>query len=281
MALKNVFISESAVSSNASISAKNPNTIEFIAVLQEADTPNRNGRIYPKEALERALQAPQIQERLRNLNFFIEAGHPPADASIARQTSINPKNIAAIVKELWWEGNLLKGRIQTADTAIGRDMKGLIEQGSRVAFSLRAQASLGRDHVTGKQVVQDPINIVTYDWVVNPSHEKAYLESIAETTRDFLFNRSGVQTLTESAILYENGRVFEESEEVVVEEINYLRFSNKKVKMLNEMYRFNPEDSMVVSNGIALIESADGTKRMKTTVADYALKDIRHKLRNL
>ena len=63
-------INESAYSSMAQVSKRNPNTIEFIAVLQEAGVKNRNGRIYLKEVLDSALRSPYIQERLRTKSFL-------------------------------------------------------------------------------------------------------------------------------------------------------------------------------------------------------------------
>ena len=39
--------------------------------------------------------------------------------------TIDLRNVAFIIKEIWWEGDLLKGRCETANTAVGRDMKGL------------------------------------------------------------------------------------------------------------------------------------------------------------
>ena len=47
---------ESAISSSAVVEKKNSDTITFIATLQEADAPNRNGRIYPKRLIEREVK---------------------------------------------------------------------------------------------------------------------------------------------------------------------------------------------------------------------------------
>lgn len=42
--------------------------------LQDADTLNRNKRIYPKSVLENALKAPYVQERLMTKTWYGEAG---------------------------------------------------------------------------------------------------------------------------------------------------------------------------------------------------------------
>ena len=58
--MANCIIHESAQFGDVSIQKRNPNTIEFITVLQEANKSNRNGRIYPKAVLEKALNAPNV-----------------------------------------------------------------------------------------------------------------------------------------------------------------------------------------------------------------------------
>jgi hypothetical protein len=279
---KSFMINESAFSAEPVISKKNPNTVEFIAVLQEADKPNRNGRIYYKSVLEQALQAPYVQERLRTKSFFCEAGHP-TDTSVQRQMTIDQRNIAAIVKEFWWEGNLLKAKVETADTAIGRDMKGLIEQGSRVAFSLRAQGNVHHDPMLNATVVESPIQIATYDWVVNPSHDKAFLESICEDTKCSMFGSNLAPTqlvLAESVNLFESGRVISLNEITKpAEAIDYAKHFGKKVKALSEAYIYSPKDKLTVDGRFAILTNQNATR--KTMLEDYLLKDLRHRISKL
>jgi hypothetical protein len=287
--MRNFLINESAISAEPTISKKNKNTVEFIAVMQEADKPNRNGRVYYKSVLEQALQSPYVQERLRTKSMYVESGHP-FDTSVQRQMTIDQRNIAAIIKEFWWEGNLLKARLETADTAIGRDMRGLIEQGSRVAFSLRAQGNVHRDEKLGVTVVEAPIQIATYDWVVNPSHDKAFLETICEDTRCGLFGikeskslvlNESVSLLSESARLYEEGRLIplSETESNEVLAFDYTKTYFKKIKPLSEAYVYDPKDILKVDGKFGLLEN--GNVRKKVMLEDYLLKDIRHRILNL
>jgi len=276
--MNNFLINESAMSAAPAISRKNANTIEFIAVLQEADRPNRNGRMYPKSVLEQALQAPYVQERLRTKSMFVEAGHP-ADTSVQRQMTIDQRNIAAIIKEFWWEGNLLKAKVETANTAIGRDMMGLIEQGSRVAFSLRAQGNVHRDERLGLTIVEAPVQIATYDWVVNPSHDKAFLESICEETKFGFFGKQMQLSLVESAELFEQGNLIPLNEVAERKVVDYAKNYGKKIKPLSETYVYNPEDKLTVDGNFAILESDETTK--KVMLEDYLLKDIRNRIANL
>jgi hypothetical protein len=278
--MHNFLIQESAFSAAPVIQKKNPNTVEFIAVLQEADRPNRNGRIYYKTVLEQALQAPYVQERLRTNSFYCEAGHP-ADTSVQRQMTIDQRNIACLIKEFWWEGNLLKARVETANTSIGRDMKGLIEQGSRVAFSLRAQGNVHHDPQINATIVESPIQIATYDWVVNPSHDKAFLENICEDTRCSMFGvkESKSLVLAESVKLYESGRIIALNEVTQPVVHDYAKNFWKKVKPLAEAYVHDPKDRLVVAEKVATVQNDNVTK--KVVLEDFLLKDIRHRILKL
>lgn len=279
----NFVINESAMTSSASISKKNPNTVEFIAVLQEADRPNRNGRVYKKEVLEQALNAPYVQERIRTKSFYCECNHP-AEASVQRQMTIDQRNIACLIKEFWWEGNLLKGKLETCDTAIGRDMKGLIEQGCKVAFSLRAQGNVHQDPATGLTIVESPIQICTYDWVVNPSHDKAFLETVCEAAyNSFTYGNkfaSKEMALCEAANVFENGALISINETVVNETVDYTKTFYKKIKTVNEMYIYNEKDEIININENTVMLSSDG-KTKKVILEDYLVKDMRDMIMKL
>lgn len=277
--MENFLIRESAFAAAPVVAAKNRDTIKFVAVMQEANVPNRNGRIYRKEVLEQALQSPYVQERLRTRSFYVEAGHP-TDTSVQRQMTIDQRNICAIVEEFWWEGNLLKAKLETANTAVGRDMKGLIEQGSKVAFSLRAQGNVHHDARLGATIVEAPIQIATYDWVVNPSHDKAFLESICEATMVSLFRGKHQTALMESAKLYEEGSIMPLKEVAgITPTVDYAKNFWKKVKPVEEAYVYNPDDKMVVEGKFAIL--TNGTETKKVVLEDYLLKDLRYKLANL
>lgn len=176
--MKNVIINEAAIETSAQVTNIDRDYIDFIAILQTADERNRNGRIYPKHVLENAIRSEYIQERLANGGIPGEAGHP-LDQNIRRQMYIDQRNISHLILDLWWEGNDLKAKIRTAKTAAGKDLKGLIESGYRPSFSLRAQGRVERD-ASGNIVVQEPIKICTWDWVINPSHKRAFMENLCE-----------------------------------------------------------------------------------------------------
>lgn len=279
----NLIIQESAFNSEISSKRKLPSgCIEFIAVLQEADRPNRNGRIYPKRVLEKALESPYVKEKLRTKTFYSEAGHP-LDTSLQRQTTIDQRNIACIVTDIWWEGNLLKGRVETANTAVGHDMAGLIEQGSCVAFSLRAQGNVHKNSVTGLVEVEDGLMIFAYDWVVTPSHDKAFMERICEDTIMSLYNTSREnltsRILCEAEDLYMNGNIYDPREIEDVTELDYTKAYTPKFKKVVDMYTPEPEDKVISINPKETIIKNEKTKTVKKILTeDYLVKDFRKKI---
>lgn len=282
--MANCIIHESAQFGDVSIQKRNPNTIEFITVLQEANKSNRNGRIYPKAVLEKALNAPNIRERLATKTWFGEAGHP-MDTSVQRQMTIDMRNIAFIIKEIWWEGDLLKGRLETADTAVGRDMKGLIEQGCRVAFSLRAQGNVHTNPVTGIVEVEDGLQILGYDWVQVPSHAKAFMEKICEATALAMYktakNKLSPMVLCESEDLFINGEVYDPSNEVNPTELDYTKNYTPKFKKVEDMYVPEDDDEVIsMDTDTTLIKNESKNVFKKVLTEDYLVKDIRSRILN-
>ena len=282
--MANCIIHESAQFGDVSIQKRNPNTIEFITVLQEANKSNRNGRIYPKAVLEKALNAPNIRERLATKTWFGEAGHP-MDTSVQRQMTIDMRNIAFIIKAIWWEGDLLKGRLETADTAVGRDMKGLIEQGCRVAFSLRAQGNVHTNPVTGIVEVEDGLQILGYDWVQVPSHAKAFMEKICEATALAMYktakNKLSPMVLCESEDLFINGEVYDPSNEVNPTELDYTKNYTPKFKKVEDMYVPEDDDEVIsMDTDTTLIKNESKNVFKKVLTEDYLVKDIRSKILN-
>ncbi|QXN67889.1 hypothetical protein FPHOBKDP_00135 [Listeria phage LPJP1] len=170
---KGYIIMESVTESKPKIIDKTLNNVLFETELQEADAPEQKNRIYDRRAIDEAIQNPIVQEKIKNRTFFGEAGHP-LNTDNRRQLYIDQRNISHIVTEAKFDGNRLIGRVETADTSVGRDMKGLINQGSKAAFSMRGIGNIIKPD--GKyQRVHSPLMICCYDWVVIPSHPNSYM----------------------------------------------------------------------------------------------------------
>jgi len=139
------------------------NIVTIKATLQEADEVNRNGRKYPKKVLDSGIKSDYIQERLKTKTLYGESGHP-TQADVQRQLSIDHERISHIITEMKWEGNLLKGVIESALTPVGKAFGGLIKQGSKVAFSMRGTGNISESK-KGYVEVKSPLKLFCYDWV--------------------------------------------------------------------------------------------------------------------
>lgn len=283
--MSNFIIQESATISTLRNVEKTPlGTIRFIAVMQEANRPNRNKRIYPKEIMEQALRADYIRERLDGRTLYGEAGHP-LDFSVQRQTNIDQRNIAMLIEKLWWEGDLLMGQCETANTAAGHDMAGLIEQGSKIGISLRAQGGVERDPMTGYNRVKPGMQIVTWDWVVCPSHDKAFIQSILPETKMAMFGSENpsAEKIQEAQMLFESGQIFTiNAEENTIITEDYIAGYNKKLRAQNEIY-FAKEGDVLLTESIDgnHAEVKNGNTIKKVILEDFLTQDLRKAIANL
>ena len=73
------------------------------AVLQKYDTPNKNGRIYPKHLLQREDQ--KYQQIIKNGGALNELNHPTSSL-------IDLDRVSHSILETWWEGKVLMGKIK-------------------------------------------------------------------------------------------------------------------------------------------------------------------------
>ena len=92
-------------------SKSKPGVFEVEGIMQRASAQNQNGRVYKKEILERETKR-YIEEFVNNGNAFGELDHP--DKPI-----VELKNASHIVKELWWQGDDLMGKVELLHTPAG------------------------------------------------------------------------------------------------------------------------------------------------------------------
>ena len=143
-------------------------------VLQDADNLNRNRRYYAKEELFPALESSRIKELIKNRSFFGEASHPMSQ-DLSRQQTIDLGRVSHEILELKTEGNLVKGIVKATPTKFGKEFNDFVLDGTKPAFSLRALGSIAN---TKRGAEVKNINIITWDWVIFPSHQVAYMQQI-------------------------------------------------------------------------------------------------------
>lgn len=144
------------------------------AVLQKFDTPNKNGRIYPKHLLERENQKYQII--IQKGGALNELNHPSSSL-------IDLDRVSHSILETWWEGKILMGKIKLFTSPGWRKMGIVSTKGDQAAMLLMNGATLGISsrgvgslkNVRGENVVQDDFELVCFDLVSSPSTPGAYV----------------------------------------------------------------------------------------------------------
>lgn len=142
--------------------------------LQDMDVENRNRRIYAKADLEPEINGPRMTELIRTGNFKGHAGHPLSNDLVVQQT-IDPKLVCVKFLKVWVEGNLVKAQYKGTNNALGQEFDDNLRDGEKPAFSLRALGSI--ENIDGKAYVKN-IKIITWDYVIYPSHKRAYTDKI-------------------------------------------------------------------------------------------------------
>jgi hypothetical protein len=138
-------------------------------VVQRADAKNQNGRVYPKETLEREVEK-YMEGPIAENRALGELDHP--DSSI-----INLKNVCHNIRGLWWEGDDLIGKIEILPTPSGNILKELFLNNITVGISSRGMGSvkqLGENTVE----VQDDFELLCWDFVSTPSTQGAFMKPV-------------------------------------------------------------------------------------------------------
>ena len=141
-------------------------------VFMQAETKNRNGRIYPKEVLVKEAKR-YTKEFIESKRAFGELGHPDGP-------TVNLERVSHMITELVEVDQNFMGRAKIIDTPYGKIVKNLIDEGARLGVSSRGMGSLkpGKD---GIQEVQGDFYLATAaDIVADPSAPDAFVAGIME-----------------------------------------------------------------------------------------------------
>lgn len=139
-------------------------------IFMQADSKNRNGRIYPKAVMEAAVDR-YVTEQVSKGRAVGELNHPEGP-------TINLDKVSHKITELRWEGNNVVGKAQILDTPMGQIVKGLMEGGVQLGVSSRGMGSLVQKG--GVNVVNKDFQLATVDIVQDPSAPEAFVNGIME-----------------------------------------------------------------------------------------------------
>jgi hypothetical protein len=139
-------------------------------IFMQADSKNRNGRIYPKAVMESAVDK-YVTEQISKGRAVGELNHPDGP-------TINLDKVSHKITELRWEGNNVVGKAQILDTPMGQIVKGLMEGGVQLGVSSRGMGSLVQKG--GVNFVNKDFQLATVDIVQDPSAPEAFVNGIME-----------------------------------------------------------------------------------------------------
>ena len=141
-------------------------------IFMQSDTKNRNGRIYPKEILQKEAKRYNT-EFIQKKRAFGELGHPDGP-------TVNLERVSHMIEELQEVGQNFMGRAKILDTPYGKIVKNLIDEGARLGVSSRGMGSL-KPVKDGIQEVQGDFYLATAaDIVADPSAPDAFVAGIME-----------------------------------------------------------------------------------------------------
>lgn len=153
-------------------------------VLQKWGVKNRNGRIYPKNILERENE--RYQELIRDRRAIGELDHPESSIIAGDRISHN-------ITETWWENKTLMGKMEILMSpgyinygivsTKGDEVANLLRNNIMIGVSSRGVGSLRE--VNGEQVVQEDFEIICWDVVTAPSTPGSWMFKDKAEARPF------------------------------------------------------------------------------------------------
>lgn len=148
--------------------------IILTGILQRAEVPNQNGRIYPRHILEREIN--KLLPLIRDNQITGQLDHPDS-AIVEFDTS------AVKVVDVWWEGNDVMGKVQVLKGhPSGDKVISLLNNKVKIGISSRALGTTTKASAYeayrqygSNDVVNEDLNLITWDIVSNPSTHGAFL----------------------------------------------------------------------------------------------------------
>ena len=140
-------------------------------VFMQAETKNRNGRVYPLGVLQKEVTR-YNKELVSKNRAFGELGHPDGP-------TVNLDRVSHMIEELVPEGNNIIGKAKILDTPNGKIVKELLNSGAKLGVSSRGMGTLEKKG--NANYVKDDFYLATAaDIVADPSAPEAFVEGIME-----------------------------------------------------------------------------------------------------
>lgn len=244
--------------------------LTFPAILQSFDVKNRNGRYYDQDNIWNLIQTDNyIQSMLKQNSWCGEIDHPTPE-KIGEELTVeriaNPclRLTSHFIRSPKMNGNLLEANIQTdSSNENGMNMAIKIVDGKIIpCFSARVFGALknrgGRPTVYVRK-------LITYDWVLFPSHEEAK----AKITQPIM---ESVKSAVRNAVDAMGGKI------IFLKELAQMAANNsKETEWLCESFNLTIDDVVGITNTGNSVVITEGSNVYVQPIRD---KHVRSKVQN-
>ena len=153
---------------------ENNGKLVVTGILQRAEMKNQNGRIYPKDTL--------VREAKKYITNFIRESRALGELDHPESSVVNLQNASHNIREMWWDGNNLKGTVEVLGTPAGNILTELFKSGIKLGISSRGLGSVETvSEDDSAQEVQPDFELIAFDFVSNPSTQGAFMYPMRES----------------------------------------------------------------------------------------------------
>ena len=158
------------------VSIRDNKPLVVTGVIQRAEAKNQNGRIYPREVLEREIEN-YINGPVKERRALGELDHPESSV-------INLQNASHNITKVYWNGDDVMGEVEILSTPSGNILKELFRNGITVGISSRGMGSVKDNMSEGTVEVQDDFELLCFDFVSTPSTHGAYMTPVGRALQE-------------------------------------------------------------------------------------------------
>ena len=244
--------------------------VEFDTILHSFDCLNRNNRAYLSSNIEECFKSERIVSMLHDNALYGEMDHP---LQMTENGKLTPQRLQSIympnrshkIMRPVFKNNMLYAHIETASgTEAGRGFAQEIIQGLIPAFSCRAIAVL--KFINGKPTVMAK-KVITYDWVLYPSHKEAHIVSAAQG------REKSLKTVTESV----KDKFKKFSEDVVLplkEILENVGIKDDNAKVVMESFDLTNDDIIGFNDAKDRVIMTDGHNTIYTKMSPETIAEV-------
>jgi len=139
-------------------------------VFMSAEQKNRNGRIYPKDVMEGAVNKYNVEQ--------VQKGRAVGELNHPEGPTVNLDKVSHKIESLKWQGNDVVGKATILETPMGQIVKGLLDGGVKLGVSTRGMGSLQRNN--DAMIVKGDFLLNAVDIVQDPSAPSAFVNGVME-----------------------------------------------------------------------------------------------------